>query len=52
MQRLPGRYLDLFTDATQVTQWTAPDEAGDNYTLVVRQFLPGEEGCPDIEAEL
>ena len=48
----PADSLDLFTDATQVTQWTAPDEGGDNYTLVVRQLLPGEDGCPDVEAEL
>jgi hypothetical protein len=46
----PGNSLDLFTDATQATQWTAADEA--NYTLVVRQLLPGEAGCPDIESEL
>lgn len=48
----PGETLDLFTDATQVTQWTAPDEAGDSYTLVVRQLLPGEDGCPDPDASL
>ena len=48
----PGDTLDLFTDASQVTQWTAPDEVAENYTLVVRQLLPGEAGCPDLEADL
>ena len=48
----PGAELDLFTDATQVTTWTPPSGDGDPYTLLVRQLLPGEEGCPDIEAEL
>ncbi|MEX2252207.1 MAG: hypothetical protein WD895_09070 [Acidimicrobiia bacterium] len=42
----PGDSLDLFTDATQVTQWTAPTADAGPYTLVVRQLLPGEDGCP------
>jgi len=42
----PGDQLDLFTDATQVTQWTAPAGDAGPYTLLVRQLLPGEEGCP------
>jgi len=48
----PGDKLDLFTDATQVTRWTAPSGDAGPYTLLVRQLLPGEDGCPDIEAEL
>jgi hypothetical protein len=48
----PGDAIDLFTDATQATQWTAPEDGDGNYTLVVRQLLPGEAGCPDIESEL
>jgi len=42
----PGDTLGLFADATQVTRWTAPSGDGGPYTLVVRQLLPGEEGCP------
>lgn len=42
----PGDSLDLFTDATQVTQWTAPTGDVGPYTLLVRQLLPGEDGCP------
>jgi hypothetical protein len=42
----PGERLDLFTDATQVTQWTAPAGDAGPYTVLVRQLLPGEEGCP------
>jgi hypothetical protein len=48
----PGDSLELFTEATQVTQWTAPTGEAGPYTLLVRQLLPGEDGCPDIEAEL
>lgn len=44
----PGDTLDLFTDATQVTQWTAPTADAGPYTLVVRQLLPGEEGCREV----
>ncbi len=47
----PGDSLGEFGDATQATQWTAPDESGP-YTLVVRQLLPGENGCPDLEENL
>jgi hypothetical protein len=42
----PGDRLDLFTEATQVTQWMAPSGDAGPYTLLVRQLLPGEEGCP------
>ena len=42
----PGDTLDLFTEASQATQWTAPAGDAGPYTLVVRQLLPGEEGCP------
>jgi hypothetical protein len=48
----PGDSLDLFDDATQATLWTAPSGDAGPYTLLVRQLLPGEEGCPDIESEL
>ena len=48
----PGDSLDMFADATQVTQWTPPSGDAEPYTLLVRQLLPGEDGCPDIEAEL
>ncbi len=48
----PGENLDLFIDATQATRWTAPSGDTGPYTLLVRQLLPGEAGCPDIEAEL
>jgi hypothetical protein len=44
----PGDTLDLFTDATQVTQWTAPTAGSGPYTVLVRQLLPGEEGCREL----
>jgi hypothetical protein len=43
----PGSTLELFADATQVTQWRHPDEMMDApvYSLLVRPLLPGEEPC-------
>lgn len=44
---VPGSVLDQFADATQVTQWTHPNESMDApvYKLLVRPVLPGEEPC-------
>ncbi len=43
----PGTF-EIFTDATQVTQWLHPNPMMDapTYTLVVRQLHPGEPDCP------
>lgn len=46
----PSDTLDAFSEATQATQWTAPEGSASTgpYTLLVRQLLPGEDGCPDL----
>jgi hypothetical protein len=44
----PGDTIDLLADATQATTWTPPSGNGDPYTLLVRQLLPGEEGCREL----
>lgn len=42
-----GSVLTQFADATQVTLWMHPNESADaqNFKLLVRPILPGEEGC-------
>ena len=42
-----GGIPEVFEDATQATLWTHPSESADaqNYKLLVRALLPGEDGC-------